>query len=474
MTLVLREEIDLLELQLAEVVLAYLDHLEARGELDLETATEFIVLVAALLELKSRLMLTGDEDEQLLDIEPAEAAEELLTRMLDARRYRSAATHLRELLAAQDGVRFRSAPPPAHLLRAVPAPIDGVLDPAALGQALGRLLVMPPAISLRHITDPARVARRAPLAPALAAAPRALHLRGGRRRRRRSHDRRDHRVRAFGALQTRRSGLGAERVLRRDPRPCARPAGFRRGGRRVSEPERRAPLLDRSSRRGLAASDHESRALPALVEALLFLSSDPLSIRELADAAGADELEIAAAVGLLAEQYAPGLRGIQLRELAGGYALASDPACEEAARRLFSRPRAAALTPAQAETLAIVAYLQPVSRPEITRIRGVSADSAATTLLERGLIEEAGRSQFGAVLYRTGTQFLKLFGLRSLSELPDVAQWDPTPEEQAELRERLLRAGRGARRGRAVAAGGVIRQPSPPAGRTPRRCRARA
>ena len=97
--------------------------------------------------------------------------------------------------------------------------------------------------------------------------------------------------------------------------------------------------------------------------------------------------------------------------------------------------------PAQAETLAIVAYLQPVSRPEITRIRGVSADSAAATLLERGLIEEAGRSQFGAVLYRTSTQFLKLFGLRSLDELPDVAQWDPTPEEHAELRDRLLRAG---------------------------------
>jgi segregation and condensation protein A len=153
-TLVLREEIDLLELQLAEVVLAYLDHLEARGELDLETATEFIVLLAALLELKSRLMLTGEDDEQLLDIEPGEAAEELLARMLDARRYRSAAGHLRELLATQDGVRFRGAPPPPQLLRAVPAPVDGILDPAVLGQALGRLLVMPPAINLRHITIP--------------------------------------------------------------------------------------------------------------------------------------------------------------------------------------------------------------------------------------------------------------------------------------------------------------------------------
>ncbi len=148
-----------------------------------------------------------------------------------------------------------------------------------------------------------------------------------------------------------------------------------------------------------------------------------------------------AALGELAEQYAEGRRGITLRELGGGWTLASDPAAEDAARRLFSRKRVATLSPAQAETLAIVAYLQPISRPEITRIRGVSADSATATLLERGLIEEGGRSQFGAVLYRTGTQFLKLFGLRTLDELPDVARWDPTPEEQATLRERLLRAG---------------------------------
>ncbi|HXP36681.1 MAG TPA: SMC-Scp complex subunit ScpB, partial [Solirubrobacteraceae bacterium] len=80
-------------------------------------------------------------------------------------------------------------------------------------------------------------------------------------------------------------------------------------------------------------------------------------------------------------------------------------------------------------------------RPEITRIRGVGADSAVATLLDRGLIDEAGHSQFGAVVYRTSTQFLKLFGLRTLDELPDVARWDPTPEEQAELRERLLKAG---------------------------------
>jgi segregation and condensation protein B len=188
---------------------------------------------------------------------------------------------------------------------------------------------------------------------------------------------------------------------------------------------------------------HLVAALPLAhtIEALLFLSNDPLSFEELADATQAGEADVAAALELLTEAYAPGRRGIRLRELGGGWTFASEPLAEDAARRLFSRARASALTPAQAETLAIVAYLQPVSRPEISRIRGVGADSAVATLLDRALIEEAGHSQFGAVLYRTSTQFLKLFGLRHLGDLPEVARWDPTPEEQAELRERLLRAG---------------------------------
>ncbi len=192
---------------------------------------------------------------------------------------------------------------------------------------------------------------------------------------------------------------------------------------------------------GAPAPDEQTPSLARTVEALLFLSTDPVSAADLADATEAGEEAVLAALALLGEQYAPGRRGITLRELGGGWTLASDPAAEDAARRLFSRARISTLTPAQAETLAIVAYLQPISRPEITRIRGVSADSAVATLLERGLIEEAGRSQFGAILYSTSIQFLKLFGLRTLDDLPDVARWDPTPEEQAELRDRLLRAG---------------------------------
>ena len=130
-----------------------------------------------------------------------------------------------------------------------------------------------------------------------------------------------------------------------------------------------------------------------------------------------------------------------LRELGGGWRSPRHPDAEHAARRLLARPRTPPLTPAQAETLAIIAYLQPVSRPEIARIRGVSAESAAATLLERGMIEEAGRSQFGAVLYRTTELFLRLFGLSSLDELPDISEFDPCPSSRSELRERLLRAG---------------------------------
>jgi segregation and condensation protein B len=147
------------------------------------------------------------------------------------------------------------------------------------------------------------------------------------------------------------------------------------------------------------------------------------------------------ALGELREQYAAAPRGIGLKEVAGGWTLATDPIAEPAARKLLARPRTPPLSPAQAETLAIVAYLQPVSRPEVARIRGVASDSATGTLLERGLIEESGRSQFGAVLYRTTPLFLKLFGLGSLDDLPEPSQWDPTPEEQGELRDRLLRAG---------------------------------
>jgi segregation and condensation protein B len=181
--------------------------------------------------------------------------------------------------------------------------------------------------------------------------------------------------------------------------------------------------------------------LARIVEALLFLSPEPVSVERLADACESSEGEVVEALARLREHYAEGWRGVVLREVAGGFTLATDPVAERAARRLLSRPRTPPLTQAQAECLAIVGYLQPVSRPEMARIRGVASESAVSTLLERGLIEEAGRSRFGAVLYRTTELFEKLFGLSALDALPDPAGFDPTPGEEGELRERLLKAG---------------------------------
>jgi segregation and condensation protein B len=181
--------------------------------------------------------------------------------------------------------------------------------------------------------------------------------------------------------------------------------------------------------------------LARVVEALLFLSPEPVSLDRLADACQAGEGEVVEALQRLREHYAEGYRGVVLREVAGGFTLATDPIAEHAARRLLAKPRTPPLTPAQAECLGIVAYLQPVSRPEIARIRGVASESAVGTLLERGLVEESGRSRFGAVMYRTTELFQKLFGLEALDALPDVARFDPSPEDERDIRERLLQAG---------------------------------
>jgi segregation and condensation protein A len=157
LTLILREEVDLLEVDLADVVITYIDHLErqlddssaalsgeagrrARGEdeqLDLEAATEFLVLIAELQEI---------------ELDPGEAAEELLARLLAAHRYRAAAAHLRERLESEQGHRFRSAPPPPQLRKASLPDASAVYDPALLTAAIGDLLAVPPPVDLRHVT----------------------------------------------------------------------------------------------------------------------------------------------------------------------------------------------------------------------------------------------------------------------------------------------------------------------------------
>jgi segregation and condensation protein A len=155
LSLILREELDLLEVELAEIVVAYVDHLEAEGELDLEAATEFLVLIAALLELKSRLMLPGGEaDDDLDELAPAEAAEELLERMLQYARFRGAGGWLRDAHAAGQAYLHRTAPLPAALRRVSVEIAERAYEPAVLGEAIGSLLRTPPPLDLSHIAVP--------------------------------------------------------------------------------------------------------------------------------------------------------------------------------------------------------------------------------------------------------------------------------------------------------------------------------
>jgi segregation and condensation protein B len=179
--------------------------------------------------------------------------------------------------------------------------------------------------------------------------------------------------------------------------------------------------------------DHLART----IEALLVVASAPLSADELAEAADDDRDRVLTAIGLLRERYSEKRSGIVLEEVAGGFAFRASREASEACARLFERPVERGLTQAALETLAVVAYLGPCSRPEIARIRGVAADSAVASLVERGLIAEAGRESGpgGAVRYRTTPLFERVFGLESLAALPRL---DDLGEDTGELRDRLL------------------------------------
>jgi len=176
--------------------------------------------------------------------------------------------------------------------------------------------------------------------------------------------------------------------------------------------------------------------LARTLEALLVVAGAPLPVEELAAAADEERERIELALGLLAERYREGRSGIVLEAVAGGWAFRASRDAAEACGRLFERPVQRGLSQAALETVAIVAYLGPCTRPEIARIRGVAADSAVAGLVERGLITEAGRDDGagGAVRYRTTPMFERVFGLESLSQLPRL---DDLPGDVDDLRERL-------------------------------------
>jgi segregation and condensation protein B len=175
--------------------------------------------------------------------------------------------------------------------------------------------------------------------------------------------------------------------------------------------------------------------LARTLEALLVVASQPLPETELAAAAEVEAAEVESALEVLRERYAEGTSGIVLEHVAGGWAFRASRDAADACARLFDRPAEKGLSQAALETLAIVAYLGPVSRPEIAKIRGVNVDGVVAGLVERGLIAEGGRDdEFGALRYRTTPLFERIFGLESLAALPRL---DDVGADVAEIRERL-------------------------------------
>jgi segregation and condensation protein B len=176
--------------------------------------------------------------------------------------------------------------------------------------------------------------------------------------------------------------------------------------------------------------------LARTLEALLVVASAPLGVDDLATAAGDDEARVEAALELLSERFREGRSGIVLEQVAGGYAFRASREEAQACARLFERPVERGLSQAALETLAVAAYLGPVSRPELARLRGVAADTVVAGLVERGLLTEAGREPGagGAVRYRTTELFERAFGLDGLSALPRL---DDLGDEAGAIRDRL-------------------------------------
>jgi segregation and condensation protein B len=181
------------------------------------------------------------------------------------------------------------------------------------------------------------------------------------------------------------------------------------------------------------------------LEALLFASGGPLSVDTLLTALELPpelgQAEVEAALDVLAREYCgDGRHGIELVRLAGGWAFRTDARCHAVVSRLFELPDdATRLSPAAMECLAVIAYVQPVSRPQIAEIRGVNSDSTVHKLLERELITEVGRSSAagGAILYGTTQRFEAVFGLAGLDELPPLEGFALSDEQRDELRRRL-------------------------------------
>ena len=320
LALVMREEIELAEVPIAEIVVAYIERAYDDGELDLESASEFLVLIAALLEIKVRMLFPGEEDDEGDGMTAEQAEAELLARLIEYKRYAAAAAWLAAAGASERRV-FRLGPAP---LAPRPEPVveEFSEDPWQLQAALGRLLQAPPEIDLsavrRRLVPGERVPGPVPRGPARAAGVRLR--RGGRRAR----------------PAVARGGVPG------DPRDVEAGRGAGRAGRGVrADPDR--PARPGAGRVG---ARHRMSELTHTVEALLFVASEPLSVAEIATLAEAPPARVERALDALRDHYCEERSGVVLERVAGGYGFRASRETAAACARLVNRPSSRALSQA--------------------------------------------------------------------------------------------------------------------------------
>lgn len=184
-------------------------------------------------------------------------------------------------------------------------------------------------------------------------------------------------------------------------------------------------------------SHMDEGSLMGMLESLLLVSSDAVSARDLARACGVEEQQAREALESLSSDYADANRGIQLREVAGGWRLFTHPAFHDRVEAYVLSWDKRKLSQAALETLAVIAYHQPVSREGVRAVRGVNSDGVIASLREKGLVREAGKDARQAALFGTTNKFLETFGLRSVQDLPPLEDFAPDEESRRFIRERL-------------------------------------
>jgi segregation and condensation protein B len=191
--------------------------------------------------------------------------------------------------------------------------------------------------------------------------------------------------------------------------------------------------------RVVAESDEQMPEAPLeqQLEALLFVSSSPLTTEQLAQLTEQDEDDLHECLVDMMQQWSEGRHGIVLERVAGGWAFRASDRCRQQLARLTRPQGDSRLSPSAIETLSIVAYLQPISRPDVAKIRGVSVDAAMNNLVERGMVEESGRSDTGAMLFRTTAHFERAFGMQGIGSLPELEGFGPGEEELTRMKDQL-------------------------------------